>query len=201
MAAPLLLLFNKIVSSVCCPLLLLYRQQYCFSATLTFYLTISVLLLASLCYCFCVLLLFFCYCSRVSFCFFLLIFCNIDPSVFAAAGTTNSPSSPNTNVSASSPNINVVMLPSAATPAVIPLSNTQQVINLKLTNSNYIFWCMQMKPYLIGQGVFLFVDGLYSCPSPLDLSSPSTANINSGPSQVFITWKQQDRQFTLIPLH
>jgi hypothetical protein len=31
------------------------------------------------------------------------------------------------------------MLPSAVTTAVIPLSNTQQVINLELTNSNYLF--------------------------------------------------------------
>jgi hypothetical protein len=120
----------------------------------------------------------------------------MDPLVFAAAGTTGSPSSPNTNVSASSLNINAVMLPSVATVAVIPLSNTQQVINLKLTNSNYLFWRMQMKPYLIGQWVFSFVDGSHSCPSPLDLSSHSTAastNINSGPSQVFLTWKQQDQ--------
>jgi hypothetical protein len=34
------------------------------------------------------------------------------------------------------------MLPSAATAAIIPLSNTQQVINLKLINTNYLFWCM-----------------------------------------------------------
>jgi len=120
----------------------------------------------------------------------------MDPSVFAATSTTGSPSSPNTNVSASSPNINVVMLPSVTTAAVIPLSNTQQVINLKLTNSNYLFWRMQMKPYLIGQGVFSFVDGSHSCYSPLDLSSHSTAastTINSGLSQAFLTWKQQDQ--------
>jgi hypothetical protein len=48
----------------------------------------------------------------------------MDPSVFAAVGTTSSPSSLNTNVSASSPNINAVMIPSVAIAAVIPLSNT-----------------------------------------------------------------------------
>jgi hypothetical protein len=81
-----------------------------------------------------------------------------------------------------------IMLPSTAIAVVIPLSNTQQVINLKLTNSNYLFWCMQIKPYLIGQGVFLFVDGSHSCPSPLDMSSHSTTastNINCGPSEAF----------------
>jgi hypothetical protein len=25
---------------------------------------------------------------------------------------------------------------------------------LKLTNTNYLYWRMQMKPYLLGQGVF-----------------------------------------------
>jgi hypothetical protein len=119
----------------------------------------------------------------------------MDPSVFVASGTTGNPSSPNTSVSASSPNINAVMLPSAATTTIILLLNTQQVINLELTNFNYLFWRMQMKQYLISQGVFLFVNGSHSCPSPLDLSNHSTAasaNISSGPSQAFLTWKQQD---------
>ncbi|KAL3577525.1 hypothetical protein D5086_019029 [Populus alba] len=115
--------------------------------------------------------------SAVSF-YFLLVCYNMDPSVFAAAGTTGSPSSPNTNVSAFYPNINAVMLPSAATATVIPLSNTQK-----------------MKPYLIGQGVFSFVDGPHSYTFPLDLSTHYTtasANINYCPSQAFLTWKQQD---------
>jgi hypothetical protein len=97
------------------------------------------------------------------------------------------------------------MLPSTATIIVIPFSNTQQVI--KLTNSNYLFWHMQMKLYLISQGVFLFVDGSHSCPSPLDLSNHSTAastNISSGPSQAFHmeTIRSTHTQcYTLIPLH
>ena len=55
---------------------------------------------------------------------------------------------------------------------------------------------MQMKPYLIGQGVFLFVNGSHSCLSLLDLFNHSTAastNINSGPSKAFLTWKHQDQ--------
>jgi len=44
----------------------------------------------------------------------------------------------------------------AAPTTIIPLSNTQQVINLKLTNTNYLFWRIQMKLYLIGQGLFFF---------------------------------------------
>jgi hypothetical protein len=88
------------------------------------------------------------------------------------------------------------MTPSAATTTLIPLSNTQQVINLKLANNNYLFWCMQMWSYLICQGVFLFVDGSTPCPSPHDLSSTvsvASATFNSSPSQAFLTWKQQDQ--------
>jgi len=46
---------------------------------------------------------------------------------------------------------NTAMAPSAATTTLILLSNTQQVINLKLTNTNYLFWHMQMKSYLLCQ--------------------------------------------------
>jgi hypothetical protein len=52
---------------------------------------------------------------------------------------------------------------------------------------------MQMKPYLIGQGVFSFVDGSMMCPSPHnDVSSTSLA-FSSGFPPAFLTWKQQDQ--------
>jgi len=111
------------------------------------------------------------------------------------------------NVNPSSPNsfspvpglttaTNTAMAHFVATTALIPLSNTQHVINLKLTNNNYLFWHMQMKPYLIGQGVFLFVDGSTPYPSLHDLSNTvfvASATFNYGPSQTFLTWKQQDQ--------
>jgi hypothetical protein len=38
---------------------------------------------------------------------------------------------------------------------------------------------MQMKPYLIGQGVFFFVDGSKMCPSPhSDVSTTSLAFVD-----------------------
>jgi len=77
---------------------------------------------------------------------------------------------------------------SAIKTMIIPLSNTQQVINLNLTNTNYMFWRMQMKSYLIGQGVFSFVDGSTVCPSSHnDVSATKIAN-NSGFSQAFLAW-------------
>jgi hypothetical protein len=53
-----------------------------------------------------------------------------------------------------------------------------------------MFWRMQMKPYLIGQGVSSFIDGSTVCLSPHnDLSAIATANSSSF-SRAFFTWKQ-----------
>jgi hypothetical protein len=53
----------------------------------------------------------------------------------------------------------------SAAASIISLSHTHQVISLKLTNTNYLYWCMQMLPYLLGKGVFGFVDCSNTCPS------------------------------------
>ena len=100
---------------------------------------------------------------------------------------THSKTNADVNASHSSQNSaatasNAAILSSAATAVIVPLSNTQQVINLKLTNNNYLYWRMQMKPYLIGQGVFSFVDGSNPCPSS---HAPTTATV--------LAWKQQDQ--------
>ena len=49
---------------------------------------------------------------------------------------------------------------------------------------------MQMKPYLLGQGVFGFVDGSNSCPSPHILAADG---VSLQVSQSFLHWKQQDQ--------
>jgi hypothetical protein len=54
----------------------------------------------------------------------------------------------------------------ASAMTIMSLSHTHQVISLKLTNTNYLYWRMQMKSYLLGQGVFGYVNGSNSCPSP-----------------------------------
>jgi hypothetical protein len=49
---------------------------------------------------------------------------------------------------------------------------------------------MQMMPYLLGQGVFDFVDGSNTCPSPHVLVADGTSlQVN----QLFLHWKQQDQ--------
>ena len=78
----------------------------------------------------------------------------------------------------------------ASAVAIVSLSHTHQVISLKLTNTNYLYWRMQMKPYLLGQGVFGFVDGSNSCPSP---HIPAADGATLQVSQSFLRWKQQDQ--------
>jgi hypothetical protein len=58
---------------------------------------------------------------------------------------------------------------------IVSLSHTHQVISLKLTNTNYLYWRMQMKPYLLGQGFFDFVDGSNFCPSLYVLVADGTS--------------------------
>jgi hypothetical protein len=78
----------------------------------------------------------------------------------------------------------------ASSVAIVSLSHTHQVIYLKLTNTNYLYWRMQMKPYFLGQGVFGFVDGSNSCPFPHILA---VDGVSLQVSQHFLRWKQQDR--------
>jgi len=55
---------------------------------------------------------------------------------------------------------------------------------------------MQMKPYVICQGVFSFVDSSFPCPSPhVLLSDDSTASVTFGfgINQAFLSQKQQDQ--------
>jgi len=74
--------------------------------------------------------------------------------------------------------------------AIVSLSHTYQVISLKLTNTNYLYWRMQMKPYLLGQGVFEFVDDSNSCP-PLHVFVVDGISLQVNYS--FLHWKQQDQ--------
>ena len=74
--------------------------------------------------------------------------------------------------------------------SIISLSHTHQVISLKLTNTNYLYWCIQMLPYLLGQGVFGFVDGSNTCPSTHVLAHDG---ISLQVNRPFQTWKQQDQ--------
>jgi len=77
------------------------------------------------------------------------------------------------------------------TPFINALSNTHQVVSLKLRTTNYLYWRMQMKPYLLGQRVFHFVDGSVSCP-PSHVSDCSNG-FSSAINPSFLCWKQQNQ--------
>jgi hypothetical protein len=96
-------------------------------------------------------------------------------------------------VSDSSSQVPVVPLPlmGTHTTAIVPLANTHQVVSLKLTNTNYLYWRMQMKPYLLGQGVFHFVDGSMPCPQSYIFDSSAGSSSTISPS--FLRWKQHDQ--------
>jgi hypothetical protein len=49
---------------------------------------------------------------------------------------------------------------------------------------------MQMKLYLLAQGIFGFVNGSNSCPSPYVLAADGTSLYVN---QFFLRWKQQDQ--------
>ena len=124
---------------------------------------------------------------------------DISPSTGAATSSTNHPhvvgreQLPRVeHVSDSSSHDSSVPLPlmETHTLAMAPLSNTHQIVSLKLMNINYLYWRMQMKSYLLGQGVFHFVDSSLSCPPAhmIDASADTSSAINP----YFLHWKQQD---------
>jgi hypothetical protein len=117
------------------------------------------------------------------------------PPQAAAAGALSSPQQPPPAelVSDSSSQVPAVPLPLMGTHAttIVPLANTHQVVSLKLTNTNYLYWRMQMKPYLLGQGVFHFVDGSVPCPPSRIFDSSAGSSSIISPS--FLRWKQQDQ--------
>jgi hypothetical protein len=77
------------------------------------------------------------------------------------------------------------------TQSIVALSNTHQVVSLKITTTNYLYWQIQMKPYLLGQDVFHFIDTSVSCP-PYHVSNCSDgSSLAINPS--FLRWKQQNQ--------
>jgi len=94
-----------------------------------------------------------CYCHESSVFIFSLCF-GIFPCYYCFA--TNSPTTTTMTFATIKASITSIVF------------NTYQVISFKLINTNYIYWQMQMKSYLLGQIVFPLVDGSLSS-SPLHM--------------------------------
>lgn len=76
--------------------------------------------------------------------------------------------------------------------------NISAFVSAKLSKSNYLLWESQLKPFLIGQNWWRFVDG--SCPSPPQTlppavtdKAPEGAPAASVPNPNYVSWYQTDQ--------
>ncbi|KAM2263762.1 hypothetical protein FF2_039442 [Malus domestica] len=56
---------------------------------------------------------------------------------------------------------------SSSTISPISIPNISHLISVKLSETNFLVWESQVKPFLLGQNLWLFVDGSYACPPSL----------------------------------
>ncbi|KAB2633275.1 hypothetical protein D8674_029522 [Pyrus ussuriensis x Pyrus communis] len=83
----------------------------------------------------------------------------------------------------------------------VPSSGLSIASFLKLDEDNYHEWLRQMKPFLIGQGLYKFVDGSHPKPSATILAVPPTPPSPTDapaatvpiPNPALLTWIQQDQ--------
>ncbi|KAM1263509.1 hypothetical protein ACFX15_027976 [Malus domestica] len=94
------------------------------------------------------------------------------------------------------------------------IPNISTLVSVKLSESNYLPWESQVKPFLIGQNYWRFVDGSHPCPHPFittTTQAPSpNASANSESSTVvppvttsvpnpeYLVWYQTDQ--TLVSM-
>jgi len=61
--------------------------------------------------------------------------------------------------------------------------NIHSLVTIKLTKDNYLFWKTQIVPYLRGQRLFGFVDGIISSPSPT-IPNPEATTSQTDPTEI-----------------
>ncbi|XP_019152193.1 PREDICTED: uncharacterized protein LOC109148906 [Ipomoea nil] len=78
------------------------------------------------------------------------------------------------------------------------LSNAHHFVSIKLTSQNFLFWRIQLVPFLKGQELLGFIDGETLCPplmikvTPSDSSSAATT-FGSTPNPAYRAWVKQDQ--------
>ena len=81
--------------------------------------------------------------------------------------------------------------PNSSSSFVTLITNLPHHVTVKLTKDNYLLWKAQIVPYLKGQKVFGYVDGIVSMPpQTIPASSDGTITI---PNPAFMYWVQQDQ--------
>ena len=104
---------------------------------------------------------------------------------------------------------------SATSSSTFSIPNISTLVSVKLSETNYLPWESQVKPFLIGQNLWRFVDGTHPCP-PLFITTPApaaspTASVDSDvtstvvppvvtttPNPDYLVWYQTDQ--TLVSL-
>ena len=81
----------------------------------------------------------------------------------------------------------------------ISIPNISHLVSVKLSATNYLVWESQVKPFLLGQNLWRFIDGSHPCPSPLlppsDKSESSTSSL-ANPD--YVSWFQTDQSLISI---
>jgi hypothetical protein len=61
----------------------------------------------------------------------------------------------------------------------ISIPNISHLVSVKLSDTNYLVWESQVKPFLLRQNLWRFIDGSYPCPSPILLPSDKSESSTS----------------------
>ncbi|KAK0608432.1 hypothetical protein LWI29_030576 [Acer saccharum] len=99
---------------------------------------------------------------------------------------TTAASSSTSSTSSTSPTTSFT---SSTSPTASPSGPT--IANfLKLTKSNYLLWTAQLRPFLIGHGLYHYVDGTAPAPTPTVLAIDDGT---AAPNLTYLKWFQQDQ--------
>lgn len=80
----------------------------------------------------------------------------------------------------------------STTPATLPGPNVAHF--LKLTETNYLNWLRQMRPFLHGHNLWKYVDGSCPAPSPtLTIDTGASASASPPPNPAYAKWFQEDQ--------
>ncbi|CAL2280030.1 unnamed protein product [Prunus armeniaca] len=81
----------------------------------------------------------------------------------------------------------------------ISIPNISHLVSVKLSDTNYLVWESQVKPFLLGQNLWRFVDGSHPCPSPtLPPSEKSKCSTPSLANPDYVSWFQTDQSLISI---
>jgi len=77
-------------------------------------------------------------------------------------------------------------------PITALISSIPTSVNVKLDDSNYLTWNLQMQLLLESNGIMGYVDGSIHCP-PQHSHTSGESGITSSQNDEYIVWKMQDR--------